>query len=84
MGQELAEPKQNREMRTNTQVFKIQKIWKNLQKTEFNKETDHNRKTYLKGQLYTKVSEIYEAQEGRSIQRHVVRRCVNSLMIKAK
>ena len=73
MDQELAETKNN------TQTQKIQEMWKNMPKTEYNKETNELKKVALKGELYTKLSTIYEEKEGKSVKRSTVRRCVNSI-----
>ena len=59
-------------------------MWKKLPKTEWNKETDIDRKRILKGKLYDKLTEIFEKQEGIKIKRSTIRRCVNSLTNKAK
>jgi len=50
-----------------------------MPKTDYNKETDELKKIALKGQLYTKLSTLYEEQEGKSVKRSTVRRCVNSI-----
>ncbi len=84
MEQKLAELGKDKVVKTNTQVWKIQQIWKKIPKTDFNKETDPLKKMQLKGLLYTKIEELYESQEGRKIKRSTVRRCVNSLTNKAK
>lgn len=85
MDQKLAEqnpPK--RQIKIGTQQYKIQQIWKNLSKTSFEKESDELIKKQLKGELYTKVSSIYEKQEGVIVKRSTIRRCVNSLTKQAK
>lgn len=84
MDQELADQKSNEVPKINTQTWKIQQIWKKIQKTDFNKEKDPLKKIQLKGLLYTKIQELYESQEGSKIKRSTVRRCVNSLTNKAK
>ncbi len=65
--------------KTNTQTFKIQEIWKKMPKTEYNKETDQLKKVTLKGELYDKISQTYQEQEGKEVKRSTVRRCVNSI-----
>lgn len=83
---QLAEPKHGkykREVKTNTQTFMIQEIWKKMPKTEYNKETNELKKVNLKGELYSKISQLYQEQEGKEVKRSTVRRCVNSIM-KAK
>ena len=82
MDQRLAEPR--RALRINTQQYKIQQIWKGLKKTEWSKETDKDKKTSLKGELYTKISKLYQEQEGTPVKRSTIRRCVNSLIKQAK
>lgn len=84
MDQKLVDVKHTRLRNINTQTYKIQEIWKKLPKSEFNKEPDEFKKLTLKGELYTKISQIYEEQEGKPIKRSTIRRCVNSLMNKAK
>lgn len=84
MDQKLADVKPPKEQKINTQTYKIQQIWKKLPKSEFNKEPDEFKKLSLKGELYTKISQIYEEQEGKKIKRSTIRRCVNSLINKAK
>lgn len=80
MDQKLAERgKYKRELKTNTQTHKIQEIWKKMPKTEYNKETDELKKITLKGELYSKISQIYKEQEGKEVKRSTVRRCVNSI-----
>lgn len=84
MEQELAEQKTKNLEKINTQTWKIQQIWKKMPKTDYKKETDPIKKNQLKGELYTKIEELYESQEGRPVKRSTVRRCVNSLTIKPK
>jgi len=82
MDQKLAEPKRGkykREVKTNTQTFKIQEIWKKMSKTEYKNETDELKKMTLKGELYTEIEKIYLEQEGRTVKRSTIRRCVNSI-----
>lgn len=80
MEQKLAEQKPERVVKKDTQQYKVQEIWRNLPKTELNKETDPLVKNQIKGKLYTKVEEIYQEQEGKPVQRSTIRRCVNSLI----
>lgn len=84
MDQELANPKTDRQLRTKTQTYKIQEIWRKIPKTDFNKETNSDKKRNLKGELYDKIAKIYEEKEGKKIKRATIRRCVNSLTNKAK
>jgi len=84
MDQKLADQKPKRELKIGTQTWKILEIWRKIPKTDFNKESDPLNKVRLKGELYTKIQKIYESEEGTKIQRSTVRRCVNSLMNKAK
>lgn len=81
MDQKLVEQKQK--PKPNTQNYKIMQIWKKLPKSDFEKENDKDKKVVLKGELYTKVSEIYHKQEGKLVKRSTIRRCINSI-IKAK
>ena len=82
MEQKLTE--QKHELKKSTQVWKIQEIWRNLPKTEYNKETNQARKLFFKGELYTKIEELYVKQEGKPVKRSTIRRCVNSLTNKTK
>jgi len=84
MEQKLAGQDQKRAVKKDTQQYKIQEIWRNLPKTDFNKATDELVKMQLKGKLYTKLSEIYEIQAGEKVKRSTIRRCVNSLIKQAK
>lgn len=84
MDQKLADQKPKKELKTSTQTWKIQEIWKKIPKKDFNKEPNPLIKVQLKGLLYTKIQGMYESQEGRKIKRSTVRRCVNSLTNKAK
>lgn len=84
MDQELANPNSKKQLRSNTQTYKIQEIWKKIPKTDFNKETNSDKKRNLKGELYNKIAKIYEEKEGKKIKRSTIRRCVNSLTNKAK
>jgi len=81
MDQELANPNKPR---TNTQTYKIQEIWKKMPKTDYNKETNKLKKMTLKGELYTKLTQLCEEKMGKKIKRSTIRRCVNSLTDKAK
>jgi len=83
MDQKLAVQKQAR-IKKETQTSKIQQIWNKIPKADYNKERDENKKVVLKGELYTKVAEMYQSQEGETIKRSTIRRCVNSLTNKAK
>lgn len=80
----LAETKSWGEMKVGTQVYKVQEIWRNLPKKNYEKEKDPLVKKRLKADLYTEVSKIYQVKTGAKIGRHVIRRCVNSLINKAK
>ncbi len=85
MDQKLANPNSKKKIvKTNTQTYKIQEIWKKMPKTDYNKETNKDKKVVLKGELYTKLSQIIEEQLGKKIKRSTIRRCVNSLTDKAK
>lgn len=72
------------EIRKNTQTFKIQEIWSDLPKTEWMKEKDEEKKSILKGGLYTQIQEIYKLKTGKDVKRSTIRRCVNSLIKQAK
>jgi hypothetical protein len=84
MDQKLAEQKPKRIQKVTTQTYKIQQIWKKIPKTEYNKEQNPDKKVLLKGELYSKVAELYHSKEGETIKRSTIRRCVNSLTDKAK
>lgn len=83
MDQELANPN-SKKLRTNTQTYRIQEIWKKMPKSDYEKESDEYKKMVLKGKLYTKLSQICEEKFGKKIKRSTIRRCVNSLTDKAK
>lgn len=83
MDQKLADQKQ-KELKTGTQTWIIQEIWRKTPKTDFNNEHNPVKKNKIKGELYTKIQAKYESQEGRKVKRSTVRRCVNSLINKAK
>lgn len=87
MDQELAKQELNvksrPEVKKNTQQFKIQRIWEGLKKTEWNNEKNEDKKSILKGELYTKIQEIYLQQNGKDVKRSTIRRCVNSLIKQA-
>lgn len=72
------------ELKKNTQTFKIQEIWKRLNKSEWMKEKDEDKKSILKGGLYTEIQEIYKLKTGRDVKRSTIRRCVNSFIKQAK
>jgi len=82
MDQKLTE--QKHELKKSTQVWKIQQIWRNLPKTDYNKESNPSLKLLLKGKLYSKIEELYLKQEGKPVKRSTIRRCVNTLTNKAK
>lgn len=86
MTQKLAEVdvRKRPELRKNTQQYKIQQIWNGLNKTEWEKETNWIKKNILKGELYSKTSQMYEMKVGKTVKRSTIRRCVNSLINKAK
>jgi hypothetical protein len=84
MDQELANPNSKKQLRTNTQTYKIQEIWKKMAKSDYEKESDEYKKMVLKGKLYTKLSQICEEEFGKKVKRSTIRRCVNSLTDKAK
>ncbi len=83
MDQELANPN-SKKLRTNTQTYKIQEIWKKMAKTDYEKESDEYKKMVLKGKLYTKLTQLCEEALDKKINRSTIRRCVNSLTDKAK
>jgi hypothetical protein len=55
-----------------------------IPKTDYNKEANSDKKRILKGELYTKLSGMYEEKFGKKVKRSTIRRCVNSLTDKAK
>ena len=72
------------ELKRNTQTFKIQEIWKSLEKSAWIKEKNEDKKTILKGGLYTQIEELYRIKTGKDVKRSTIRRCVNSLIKQAK
>lgn len=84
MDQKLANPNSKKQLRTNTQTYKIQEIWKKMAKLDYEKESDEYKKRVLKGKLYTKLTQLCEEALGKKIKRSTIRRCVNSLTDKAK
>ena len=56
----------------------IEKIWKNLDKSSFEKESAELIKRKKKADLYSLVMTQYEANVGKQISRSTVRRCVNT------
>ncbi len=84
MDQELANPNSKKQLRTNTQTYKIQQIWKKMPKSAYEKESDFQKKMVLKGELYTKLTQLCEKELDKKINRSTIRRCVNSLTDKAK
>ncbi len=85
MDQKLANPNTKKKItKTNTQTYKIQEFWKKMPKEAYNKESNKEKKVALKGELYTKLSQMCEDQLGKKIKRSTIRRCVNSLTDKAK
>ena len=78
MEQRLAEQKVKKLQKQNTQTAIVVKIWKNLDKSSFEKESNPEIKDQLKSGLYTEICKNYEEQQGHTINRATVRRCVNT------
>ena len=78
MEQRLAEQKVKKLQKQNTQTAIVVKIWKNLDKSSFEKASKPEVRDQLKSDLYTEVCKNYEEQQGNTINRSTVRRCVNT------